>query len=174
MHKIIPAVIGLLIVGWSSAYGAPPAKPGKGAPASLCKASETALFDCAMSDAASSICRNGGQVIFRYGYSWRKAELEVASNGRDGRARQYVAHIGGGPSGAGWSALQYTKRFVWRGLDFYSYVTDRGTQGSVSGLSIEKDDIALSTGTCTSVRHREFQIPNFVDKEKDEKHQIVY
>jgi hypothetical protein len=174
MRKAVFPVFCLLAIGWSSAQAAPPVKPSRSSAGTLCKASETALFDCAASDAVSSICRNGERVIFRYGYSWERAELEVASNGHDGRAHQYFARMGSNPNGIGEVADQRRVRFSWRGVDFIAFVTDWGNRRFDSGLAIEKDNVSLSYFRCKITRQSDFSAPSFVEEEKESQHKGVY
>lgn len=172
MHKAILSVVCLLPICALGAQAAPPVKSDK-ASASLCKAPETTLFHCTASDKASSICQNGKQVIFRHGWAGEKAELEVVSNGHDGRAHTYSARMGSNTNGIGAVAHQDRMRFSWRGLDFVAFVTDMGTRFE-SGLAIEKDNISLSHSICKPARHSDFSVPSFVDEETEEKHKGVY
>jgi hypothetical protein len=165
MRKALLSVFCLLSLGLSDAYGAPLARQGKEPLRSYCKAPEVALFDCQLPVMVASICQKDRQVIFRLGPWWGKPNLEVVSNGHDGRARRKFSRLGSNPNGIGAVAHQHTMRFIWRGVDFIAVVTEQSNPRYESNLVIEKDDVLLSSATCKTTRHPRFDPPNFVDDE---------
>jgi hypothetical protein len=165
MRKALLSAFFLLPLGWTDALGAPLARQSKESPQSYCKAPEIALFDCQLPVMVASICQKDRQVIFRLGPWWGKSNLEVVSNGHDGRARRKFSRLGSNPNGNGAVAFQNTMRFSWRGVDFIAVVTEQSNPRYESNLVIEKDGVLLSSATCKTTRHPRFDPPNFVDDE---------
>lgn len=164
MRRAFLSLFCLLLIG-GAAQGAPVAKNDKEKLVSYCKAPEVALFDCQLPEMVASICQKERQVAFRYGLGWSKPNLEVASNGHDGRARRNFGRLGSNPNGIGAVAFQKTMRFIWHGVDFVAVVTEWSNRRYESNLVIEKDDVLLSNAACKATRHPRFDPPNFVDDE---------
>lgn len=150
------------------------ARRSKPALATMCKPPETALFDCNTSGKVSSICQNGNRVVFRYGWWWDRIEVEVMSNGNDGRAHRNFGRLGSNPNGIGALAYQRNMRFCWRNVDFIAFVTKWNNRSPDSGLVIEKDGVQLSNLRCKLTKNPDFDGPAFVDDETDKQHQGVY
>jgi len=155
-------------------HAEPAAQRAKSSSGTMCKSQETALFDCSTPDKVSSICQNGKQVAFRYGWWWDRTEVEVVSNGHDGRAHRNFGRLGSNSNGIGSLAHQRSMRFSWRNVDFIAFATKWNNRPPDSGLVIEKDGVQLSNLRCRITRHPGFDGPAFVDDETDRRHQGVY
>src|SRR5580704_15683397 len=85
--------ITLLALGvWAFAAAA-----GARAPASHCRAGEPVIFTCAVGAKIASVCSSGGKIVYRYGRPGAP-EIEIASDGKDGKAFHSSGVGGGGGS----------------------------------------------------------------------------
>ena len=174
MHRLAFVFFFLLLGSLIRAYAEPAAQRPKSSSGTMCKSPEAALFDCSTPNKVSSICQNGKQVVFRYGSSWDRAEVEVASNGHDGRAHRNFGRLGSNPNGIGALAYQRSMRFSWRNVDFIAFVTKWNNRSPDSGLVIKRDGVQLSNLRCKVTKYPVFDGPTFVDDETDQQHQGVY
>ena len=125
--------------------GAARAAPARSMAASLCKPAEKILYSCPYRARAVSVCLGDGQVRYRFGRPGR-TELEIASDGKDGKAR--FGLLRGQVNGE-----QVSVRFV---NGRHHYVVYSAVLGDAtirpgeqrSGLVVEKDGATISEQSC--------------------------
>jgi hypothetical protein len=80
----------LAVWAFATASGARPS-------ASHCRPGESVIFTCALGAKVASVCSSGGKIIYRYG-RLGALEMEIASDGKDGKAFHSSGVGGGGGS----------------------------------------------------------------------------
>lgn len=136
------------------------------APATHCAAGEKVIYSCAFGHKVASICLAPKTVTYRYGPLGRP-ELEIASNGADGRVFQDVIMGAGGSS-------EDSVRFVNNGYNYLIYVETRGALADPpntisSAVEIYKGTEPAATLTCqhTDTHHLNLELPAFVPREPE-------
>lgn len=161
---LMVAAVGLCAVG---DRGASAANAGPRAVASHCKAGEAVVYSCTIKGKIASVCATDASVSYRYGKPGAP-ELNIVSNGHDGKAHQ------GGVVGGGGGSQPYV-RFS---NGAYQYIVFSGEAGSLtdkpgrqwSGVAVLKDKKPVSNLACPNVGGAAALMSSkveFVDEETD-------
>ncbi len=131
-----------------TATAATPASARAPAIATHCRADETVVYSCPMRGKVASVCARPGSVTYRFG-PVRAAEIEIASNGRDGRLH-WSSGVGGG--GGQFANLRFS-----RGR--FEYVVFSGYPGSLhdaaepwSGVQVLRGKADVARLECRGAR----------------------
>jgi hypothetical protein len=142
---------------FSSVSGTLAAKVG---PASHCARGEQVLFSCRLGRKLVSVCSTGDTYTYRYGEP-AKPEIEIRSNGDDGKA--YQNNVVGGGHGS-----ENTIRFV---RNDYSYIVSSGEAGVLtdvpgkrwSVLNVEKGHEVVARHECQNVSPQDKMLSELPD-----------
>ena len=147
MHRnaALAVLVGLALAASSSTDQSASAHEAR---STLCKSSEKVLFACRAGVKVVSVCFGKGAYAYRYGVPG-KLDIEILSNGADGKA--YQSNVIGGEGGTGRNI-----RFVQSG---YSYIVSSGEAGNLSDvpgkqwsiLTVYKDHTELTHHDCKNV-----------------------
>lgn len=157
MRPVVLAGAAVAIVAAGAAHA--------GAAATHCTAGEKAVYNCAVGRKVASICLAASTVSYRYG-PLGAPELQITSNGKDGRVFQNRIMGSGGSS-------ETAVRFVNGGYNYVVYVETRGAltdhaNENSSAIEIDKGDATVATLTCrrTERPYLNLELPPFVPKEE--------
>jgi hypothetical protein len=133
-----------------------------------CQPAELPLFSCELGKKRASVCASGRLVTYRYGTPGKAPEMQISSNGNDGRVHSDVI-IGGG------SGQQTSLRFSNGSMHYIIYsgyagsLTDRpGKQWS--GLDILEGASSIRNRQCGAgklVPLASSSIPTFVPADEE-------